>query len=266
VKTSVRGCALLSVIVLLGACITSTSRRNPKYHLPPTDPWQVVFLPGFPNVPILQLGSIDLKGAPAASWNDVLWKARQDAAAMGGDAMVILLGGESYAGTYQMPGSYYGTTTGQVSATANSAYGTANTTGTWVPGPSIALQRKSLVGIVIRAKGSVDDKALVGTTAPGQEVQGPTAQASTPETAGPGTGRPSYVVEMVIIRMVAGSRIWVERPNGERWILETKDGAPVSPEWATMSHRSVQLTFSTRECVLTGAHGTLPLWTVGRVE
>jgi len=147
----------------MAGCVHVSSQRNPKYKLPPTDPWDVIFLKGFPTQPHDQLGTISLEGS-LTSWENVLTRAREKAAEMGGTAIVILTSGERYEGSISLPGSYSSTTTGSASGTFNAyqsgayiygsgrASGQSETKGSWLPGPSIAIHKKVITGFVIKLK------------------------------------------------------------------------------------------------------------------
>ena len=192
-----------ALLIMLVGCIRSSVERNPEYSLAPTDPWKVVFLPGFPNAPFVQLGTVSFTGAPAASWSDILRQAREAAARMGGDAIVILVQGESFQGAYQMPGTYQGTTNVTVTQTgANTAYATGYTQGTWVPGPTIALHRKDLEATVIRATSTIPPGELAA------------AQGS--------KCNPRF--EEFRVGNSAPAALVVIRPNGEVWRLRSATG------------------------------------------
>lgn len=165
-RLALRVVCIGALLVVLASCISSSVLKNPSYHLAPTDAWKVVFLSAPPDVPFVKLGTIFLTGAPVAPWADVLQKARQAAARMGGDAIVIIVQGESLQGVYQMPGTYHGTTSVTVTQTGtNTAYATGYTQGTWIPGPSIVMYKKNLEATVIRAVATIPPDELPATQA-----------------------------------------------------------------------------------------------------
>ena len=93
-----------------------------------------------PTMPFEVIGEVTGSGAPAASWGRVEGSMRKKAAAIGGDAVVLISKREPYAGTYTTPSS------GNVFVYGNYIYYT------YQPGTSYAMRRKDLIGLVIKWK------------------------------------------------------------------------------------------------------------------
>ena len=131
---------LLVLVCLLCNCVRSRIAPYPHYEYPPTNQnnVQVYYMP--PAVPFEIIGEVGGYGAPAASWGRVENSMKKKAASIGGDAIILVIRREPYAGTYRTPSS------GNVFVYGNYIYYT------YQPGTSVAMRKKHLIGLVIKWK------------------------------------------------------------------------------------------------------------------
>jgi len=124
-----------------------------KENYAPTNPDKVAIFRLAPPTPYQAIGEVQVKAAHASNWNSLYRRLKEEAAKMGGDA-IILQEGEQFAGMLNSGGS--ATTTGTAEIYGNSATFNANTE--YGPTTSIALMKKRIFGVVIKYK---EDKTAV---------------------------------------------------------------------------------------------------------
>lgn len=112
----------------------------PGFKYAPTDPKEVNVYYFPPPSPFEIIGEVVAEGAPAASWERVENFMKREAARIGGDAIIFIERRETFAGTYSTPSS------GNVFVYGNQIYYT------YQPGSSVAMQRKHVIGLVIKWK------------------------------------------------------------------------------------------------------------------
>jgi len=166
-----RRCAiakLLHVILAAGllgwctGCATAVARRYPNATYPPGDPATVEIFNHFPPTPYEVIGEVEYNGAPLARWGGAWQKLRQEAAAIGGDAVVIQVRDTPYVGSLVQPGEITGNTSGTLSANTYGSGTYAHTTGTYqdssnyqyTPPTVTPMYGKYVSGVVIKFKRS----------------------------------------------------------------------------------------------------------------
>lgn len=143
---------LLCCIPFLAGCATARAVRYPNVYYSPTDPNTIGIYYNFPPEPYEVIGEVAGSGAPAAGWEAVGKFMRQEAAKIGGHAIVIQRAGNVYAGTYVNPGSVTAQSMGM--GFGSTYYGT--TTYTTSPGYAIPMYAKEAIGVVIRFKNNMN--------------------------------------------------------------------------------------------------------------
>ena len=141
-------CLFVLTVVMCG-CATFSSQKYPiKESYPPTNPEDIAIFKFFPPVAYKPIGEVETKASPASKWSSLHRKLKEEAAKMGGDAIVIQEGKE-FSGIYTAPGS--STTTGSAYGSGSAVYGSSQTT--YYPGPSVPMMKKRIIGVVIKYTG-----------------------------------------------------------------------------------------------------------------
>lgn len=145
---------LFIVVMLASGCAYFSSQMYPiKENYTPTNPDKVAIFRFPPSTPYQAIGEIEVKAAPASNWNSLHRRLKEEAAKMGGDAIIIQEGKE-FAGMYNSGG--YTETTGNAQVYGNSASFNANTY--YSPTTSVPMMKKRILGVVIKYK---EDKVTV---------------------------------------------------------------------------------------------------------
>lgn len=137
-------------VMLLAGCVRATGVAYPYATYSPTDPMKVAVYQTIPPVPMEVIGEVRAEGAPAASWTRVEEYLREEAAKLGGDAVLVLSTDQPLVGVYYIPGQTTATHYGAFSTWGTGGTYAGTTTYTTTPGVSVPLQRKRLHGIVVR--------------------------------------------------------------------------------------------------------------------
>ena len=137
---------LLILVVLVSGCATFSSQKYPiKESYVPTKPEDIAIFKFFPPVAYKPIGEVEARGAPASKWDSLHRRLKEEAAKIGGDAIVIQEGKE-FSGIYTAPGS--STSTGSAYGSGGAVYGSSQTT--YYPGPSVPMMKKQIIGVVIK--------------------------------------------------------------------------------------------------------------------
>jgi hypothetical protein len=136
--------------ILLSGCVRAKGVAYPYAAYAPTDPAKVVIYETIPPVPMEVIGEVSAEGAPAASWERVAEYVKEDAAKLGGDAVILLVADQPFAGVYYLPGQTTATTSGTLTTWGAGGTYTGTTTYTTTPGFATALYRKRLRGVIVR--------------------------------------------------------------------------------------------------------------------
>jgi hypothetical protein len=105
---------MLVILRMLSGCVSAKGVRYPNANFAPTNPSSVSVFSAFPPQPYEVIGEAIASGAPAATWGSVARGLKAKAAAIGGDAVVIIIQDTPFVGTWNTPGqvkrSTYGST------------------------------------------------------------------------------------------------------------------------------------------------------------
>ncbi len=143
---------LFVIAMLVSGCAYFSSQRYPiKENYAPTNPDKVAIFKFPPPTPYQTIGEVEAKAAPASNWDSLHRRLKEEAAKMGGDAIIVQEGKE-FAGMYNSGG--YASTTGNAQVYGNSATFNANTY--YSPTTSMPMMKKRILGVVIKYK---EDKA-----------------------------------------------------------------------------------------------------------
>lgn len=150
--------ALVLVTILAGCASARVNPYKGAAGLPPTDPAQVRVYRAFPPGPYQVIGEVNYEGAQLASWSGAETLMRQKAAAIGGEAVVILMSDSPVVARYTTPGHVDATTTGTEMGNiyarpyGASYQGTYNqqTRATYTPPSTTEIRKKYISGVVIR--------------------------------------------------------------------------------------------------------------------
>ena len=95
--------SFLGIAFLFSYCVRARVSPYPNFNYSPTEPnkVQVYYMP--PTVPFEIIGEVEGRGAPAASWDKVERYMKNEAASIGGDAIILVSRREQYSGTYTTP-------------------------------------------------------------------------------------------------------------------------------------------------------------------
>lgn len=139
---------------LLTGCATATINPYPNKSYEPSNPQAVSVYYNFPPQPYEVIGEVYYSGAPAASWTGAGKLLRQEAAKIGGDAVVVQQQDTPYAGSITTPGyasgSTYGTAMGSYYGSSYVGTYSAQSSYIYTPPTTTPLYGKRIVGIVIR--------------------------------------------------------------------------------------------------------------------
>jgi hypothetical protein len=138
----------LAVVLLLFAVIgcVRIKKDSVRYATLPSKPIALVeLLPASPEKPFKVIGRVFVGGTPAANWQQLAEAAREEAAAMGADAIVLGDAGELPVGTIIMPGSTTTNTTGDFYGNSFSARSRSSAS----PTMAMAIQQKRMTGTAI---------------------------------------------------------------------------------------------------------------------
>lgn len=140
---------ILLLVLLSGCAYFNTIRYDESFSSIPTEPQKVKILPTLPQEKFTVLGEIKCSAAPASNWNSLYSRLKEEAAKLGGDA-IIVNAGTQYGGTYTTLGT--STTTGSASAygLGNSVYVQGSSQTTNYPGYSIPVYKKEINALVIK--------------------------------------------------------------------------------------------------------------------
>lgn len=131
---------IILFILLFGSCVRARVSPYPGFDYTPTDPEKIHIYYMPPPLEFEVIGEVEGRGAPAASWEAVENFMQDEAATIGGDAIVLISSREEYAGTYTTPSK------GNAFVYGNYVYYT------YQPGSSVAMKRKHIIGLVIKWK------------------------------------------------------------------------------------------------------------------
>lgn len=153
-------CIYVFTSLLLLGCATSSLARYPNANYEPTDPNKIAVYNNFPPVNYEVIGEVGGEGAPLASWDSVTEKMRQQAALIGGHAIIIQTQESVYKGSLTSPGRIQGNTQTTYNLTTNKPRNFIGPIGSsasqsdyiYTPGTSTPMYRKHQRGIVIRYK------------------------------------------------------------------------------------------------------------------
>ena len=146
---------LLAALVLSG-CASFYASRYPGNNYAPTIAANIPIYNNFPPQSYEVIGEVGGGGAPMSSWAGMGKRIREEAAKMGGDAIVIQQVDTPYVGTYNTPStsttnsSAYGSVYGNRNYATGQVYGQSQTT--YYPGSSIPMYGKSVKAVVIKFK------------------------------------------------------------------------------------------------------------------
>ena len=84
---------LLVLSLFVAGCISSRVTPHPAMFYPPTQPEAVQIFQFPPSIQFEVIGEVEVRGAAAASWSRVEWRLKEEAAKIGGDAVIISKGG-----------------------------------------------------------------------------------------------------------------------------------------------------------------------------
>lgn len=151
--------AFFIFILFIIGCASFYANRYPGHYYAPTIAENIPIYNNFPPQPYEVIGEVGGSGAPASSWTGMGKRLREEAAKMGGDALVMAGQDRPYVGTYHSPG--YSQTTGSAYGTADSyggytdvrVYGQSQTT--YYPGTSTAMYGKRIRAVVIKFKSNI---------------------------------------------------------------------------------------------------------------
>lgn len=145
---------LAATSALLIGCATATVNPYPNAGYAPSNPQSVGVYYNFPPEPYKVIGEVYYSGAPAASWTGAGKLLRQEAAKIGGDAVVVQQQDTPYVGSITTPGygsgSTYGTTMGTYSGSSYVGSYSAQSSYVYSPPTTTPLYGKRIVGIVIK--------------------------------------------------------------------------------------------------------------------
>jgi len=145
---------LSAASALLTGCATATVNPYPNARYAPSNPQSVGVYYNFPPQPYEVIGEVYYGGAPAASWTGAGKLLRQEAAKIGGDAVVVQQQDTPFVGSITTPGygsgSTYGTTMGSYSGSSYVGTYSAHSSYVYSPPTTTPLYGKRIVGIVIK--------------------------------------------------------------------------------------------------------------------
>ncbi|MFB0562274.1 MAG: hypothetical protein ACETWM_13805 [Candidatus Lokiarchaeia archaeon] len=103
---------LMILLLILIGCISSKITPYPTAYYEPTYPEEVEVYYLIPTTPFEVIGEVQVSGAPAASWRRVGERLKNEAAKIGGDAVILVSKQAPLVGVYQSPiyvyrGQYY---------------------------------------------------------------------------------------------------------------------------------------------------------------
>jgi hypothetical protein len=110
---------------------------------------QVQLLPGPPDKPFKVVGHVFIDGANSRSWQSIAEAAREEAADMGADAVIMGHTGQYQSGMVTMPGVSTSTTNGTLRSNSNRSTLNTNTNTFSGPPVSTGINRKQLSAIAI---------------------------------------------------------------------------------------------------------------------
>lgn len=126
----------LFFLFLSTGCIRSKSTPYPTAVYEATSPEEVEVYYLIPTTPFEVIGEVEVRGAPTASWGRVESRLKGEAAAIGGDAVILLSKQNPFVGVYQPPTYIH----------------SGRTYYTVYPGVAVAMYGKYLFGLVIKWK------------------------------------------------------------------------------------------------------------------
>jgi len=178
---NVKGLVIPALGVLLVGCATATVNPYPNSGYAPSNPESVSVYYNFPPQPYKVIGEVYYSGAPAASWTGAGKLLRQEAAKIGGDAVVVQQQDTPYVGTITTPGyvsgSTYGTTRGSYFGSSYVGNYSAQSSYVYSPPTATPLYGKRIVGIVIKFQSTQSAPSIGGDGWSGSSV--PTGESST---------------------------------------------------------------------------------------
>jgi hypothetical protein len=147
--------AILAIAsALFTGCATARVNPYPNSHYAPSNPQNVGVYYNFPPQQYEVIGEVYYNGAPAASWTGAGKLLRQEAAKIGGDAVIVQQQDTPYVGSITTPGyingSTYGTTMGSYSGSSYVGTYSAQSNYIYSPPTTTPLYGKQIIGIVIK--------------------------------------------------------------------------------------------------------------------
>jgi hypothetical protein len=151
---NVKSSVISALGILFVGCATARVNPYPNAHYAPSNTQNVGLYYNFPPQAYEVIGEVYYSGAPAASWTGAGKLLREEAAKIGGDAVVVQQQDTPYAGTITTPGYVSGSTRGtEMGSYFGSSYvGNYSAQSSYVYSPPTAtpLYGKRIVGIVIK--------------------------------------------------------------------------------------------------------------------
>mgnify|MGYP005834249721 CR=1 FL=1 len=124
----------------LSSCVSGTVSVYPGYDFEPTDPAQVQVYRFFPEVPSVRIGEVEVVGATGTDWRKFQEEFKRKAAAIGGEAVVIVGERSRLVGVYETPSQFQTFRFG----------GAFERQSLYYPGTTYPQSESHLVGVVLR--------------------------------------------------------------------------------------------------------------------